>query len=122
VDLSDLVAVLFVVAIVVLVIVFALSDIAIAFLIQKVLEPFVRWFQRVFLGIDCVRIGDEALLGSVAIAGSFRQSEDNSYVGSVLVDGETWSARAGLPVREGETVSITGRENLMLIVEPTETE
>ena len=121
-DVSGFVTLLSFVVIIAVVVVLALNDFVIAFLLQKILEPSVRWIQRVFLGIDRVRVGDEALIGSRAIAGKFEQSEDKGYIGSVVVDGETCSARAGFPIEEGKIVSITNREKLLLIVEPAKTE
>jgi membrane-bound ClpP family serine protease len=85
-------------------------------ILRKIIEPSVRWIQRVFFGIDRVRTGDEALVGSQAIAGNFKRSEDGGYIGSVVVDGERWSARAEVPIEQGTSVSITSRENLLLTV------
>ena len=38
--------------------------------------------------------------------------------GSVQVDGELWSARSAAPIPEGSLVRVTGREGLILEVEP----
>ena len=40
----------------------------------------------------------------------------NDIVGSVITEGEKWSARSDLPAKEGETLSIVDRENLLLVV------
>ncbi len=114
------ITVLFIIFLLAAIVVIGFNDIVIAFLMQKVLEPFVRWIQRVFFGIDRVRIGDEALIGSEAIAGRFDQTEDRGFIGSVVVDGERWSAFSASPVKEGISVSIVDRKDLLLVVEPLE--
>ena len=48
------------------------SQIIVAFLLQKVLEPFVRWYQRLLFGIDRVRAGTETLIGSQAALNSLK--------------------------------------------------
>lgn len=40
--------------------------------------------------------------------------------GSVQVDGELWSARSAAPIPEGSLVRVTGREGLILEVEPAQ--
>ena len=95
-----------------------LHDVIIAFLLQKILEPTVKWIQRVFFGIDRARTGDEALIGSRAVAGQFTQIEERSFAGSVVVDGETWSAYSTSPVEKGSSVSVIERNKLQLFVEP----
>ena len=96
------------------------SQIIVAFLLQKVLEPFVRWYQRLLFGIDRVRAGTETLIGSQAIAGSFEQSEGGRFLGSVVAEGERWSACSATPIKEGTAVLIIDREDLQLIVEPSD--
>jgi len=59
-----------------------------------------------------VQTGNEALLGSLAIA----QGELNPD-GQVLVRGELWQAHASSPVAMGETVRIRSRNGLTLQVE-----
>ncbi len=41
-------------------------------------------------------------------------------IGYVRFHGELWKARSGKPVRPGEKVRVTGKENLVLTVEPIE--
>ena len=41
-------------------------------------------------------------------------------VGRVRVHSEVWQARAGSPIRGGERVKVTGRDGLVLVVEPNQ--
>ena len=93
-------------------------QIVIAFLLEKILEPLVRWFQKTFFGIDRIRSGAETLLDSRAIAGQFAKAEDGGFVGSVLVEGETWSASSDFAIEEGAAVTIVERQGLQLVVRP----
>jgi membrane-bound ClpP family serine protease len=96
-------------------------QIVVAFLLEKILEPLIRWFQRTFFGIDRIRSGAETLLGSTATAGRFSKAESAGFVGSVFIEGERWSARSDSPVEEGAAVSIIDREDLQLVVAPSDT-
>ena len=57
--------------------------------------------------------GDAALVGA-----SGRVLDWSGTAGSVLFHGERWRARADAPLSPGEPVTIRGRENLTLLVEP----
>jgi len=117
---TGVIAFLFFLFVLAVIVVIAFNDIVIAFLLQKIVEPLVRWIQRVFFGIDRVRTGDEALFGSRAIAGKFEKSEGVGFIGSVMAEGETWSACSESPIKEGTAVSIIDRKNLQLVVRPLE--
>ena len=41
-------------------------------------------------------------------------------IGHVHVHSEAWQARAGSPIRRGEHVKVTGRDGLVLVVEPSQ--
>jgi membrane-bound serine protease (ClpP class) len=45
---------------------------------------------------------------------------DLSPRGKVFVHGETWDARSGRPVRQGQRVRVLGLEGMELEVEPAE--
>ncbi len=98
------------------------SQLIVAFFLQKIIEPFVRWSQRVFFGIDRVRAGTETLIGAKAIAVKFEKSDDGQFVGSVVAEGENWSACSKVPIQEGTAVSIVDREDLKLIIRPSRNE
>jgi membrane-bound ClpP family serine protease len=108
------------VALAVVLFVVAQHDFVVAWLLQKILEPGVRWFQRVFLGIDKLRAGPEAMIGCSAAAVEFHQGEEGQYVGSVRVDGETWQASSNRQILAGAVVRVVRREGLILFVEATE--
>lgn len=107
------------VALAVVLFIVAQHDFVVAWLLQKILEPGVRWFQRVFLGIDKLRAGPEALIGCSAAALEFHQGEEGLYIGSVRVDGETWQASANRRIPAGAVVRVVRREGLILFVEAT---
>jgi membrane-bound ClpP family serine protease len=119
-DATGVITFLFFLFVLAAIVVFAFNDIVIAFLLQKIVEPLVRWIQRVFFGIDRVRTGDEALIGSHATAGKFEKAEGSGFIGSVMAEGERWSACSESPVKEGTAVSIIDRKNLQLVVRPLE--
>ena len=121
-DATGLIALLSFIAVLVFVVVVALNDIVFAFMLQKVLEPSIKWIQRTLFGIGRARTGNAALIGSKAVAGRFERSEEDSFIGSVVADGERWSARAASPVEEGGEVLIVDRQDLLLIVEPSRNE
>jgi len=102
------------------IVVFAVYNIVIVELLQKTVEPLVRWVQRILFGIDRNRTGDEALIGSHAVAGRFSETEHGEFIGSVTAAGEAWSARSEAPVKEGSAVLIIDRKNLQLVIEPLE--
>jgi len=118
VDATYIIAFLFLLFVIAAIVVFAFNDIIIAFLLQKIFEPLVTWIQRVFFGIDRVRAGAEVLIGSQAIAEKFNESEGHGFIGSVMAEGERWSACSESPVEEGAAVSIIDRRNLQLVVRP----
>jgi membrane-bound ClpP family serine protease len=119
-DATGVIVFLFILFVLAAIVVFAFNDIIIAFVLQKIVEPLVRWIQRVFFGIDRVRTGDEALIGSRAIASQFEKSEGSGFIGSVMAEGERWSASSESPIKEGAAVSIVDRKNLLLVVRPLE--
>jgi len=59
--------------------------------------------------------GKEELLGARGLV-----LEDFSGEGRVRVHGEVWAAHSDLPLRRDQSVSITGRDGLVLKVTPTE--
>ena len=60
--------------------------------------------------------GHEEMIGSYGVA-----LEDFAEgVGRVRVHSEEWQARAGSPIRRGERVKVTGRDGLVLAVEPNQ--
>jgi membrane-bound serine protease (ClpP class) len=58
--------------------------------------------------------GDEELIGSVGVA-----LEDVESEGWARVHSEQWRVRSAVPLKRGQEVRITGRDGLMLAVEPT---
>jgi membrane-bound serine protease (ClpP class) len=64
---------------------------------------------------DRVATGREGLVGEMGNALS-----DLSPRGKVFVHGETWDARSGRPVRQGQRVRVLGLEGMELEVEPVE--
>ena len=96
-------------------------QIVVAFLLEKILEPLVRWFQSTFFGIDGIRSGAETLFDSKGTAGRFEKAEGGGFVGSVLVEGERWSATSDSPIEEGAAVTIIERQDLQLVVRPWDT-
>jgi len=92
-------------------------DYLLALLLQRVVE----WFQRVFLGIDEPRAGSETLIGQPATARrAFTLNPDSNLLeGAVTIQGELWNARLEPgkgTVRAGETVEVSGRDGLVLLV------
>ena len=60
--------------------------------------------------------GHEEMIGSYGVA-----LEDFAEgVGRVRVHSEEWQARAGSPIRRSERVKVTGRDGLVLVVEPNQ--
>jgi membrane-bound serine protease (ClpP class) len=57
--------------------------------------------------------GDPELIGSTADVLSWSEGE-----GQVWFHGERWQARAAMPIRAGERVRVSGRDRLILLVEP----
>jgi membrane-bound serine protease (ClpP class) len=47
---------------------------------------------------------------------------DIHYDGTIYVGGEEWSARSPKPIRKGKLARVTGREGLVLLVEPADEE
>ena len=60
--------------------------------------------------------GREELLGSTGQA-----INDFDEMGSVRIHGEVWSARTDTPLRDGQVVRVTGRDGLVLMVTPHNT-
>jgi membrane-bound serine protease (ClpP class) len=60
--------------------------------------------------------GGQALIGSEAVVTTWRGDE-----GRVMVEGETWRARARNPLKSGERAKVVSREGLTLHVAPTTT-
>jgi membrane-bound serine protease (ClpP class) len=58
-------------------------------------------------------VGAETLIGREAVV-----SEPCRPVGQVRLDGEIWEARCEAGASTGDSVRVTGREKLTLIVEP----
>lgn len=61
--------------------------------------------------------GMEALIGSEAVA-----INDFEHKGSVIMHGEHWQAVTNTPVKKQQTLKVTGLKNLILSVEPLDTE
>jgi membrane-bound serine protease (ClpP class) len=59
--------------------------------------------------------GREQLLGQIGMA-----LEDFEHKGHVYIHSERWNAVTGSPVREGETVEVTGLDGLTLDVRPVQ--
>ena len=92
-----------------------------------VIDPLVRVFQRVFLGIDEPRAGPEAMIGKNAqIEKSFAKLDDaGSAQGYVSIDGESWQARSDASLNKlvaGGKVRIKEMDGLVLLVDPCEVE
>jgi membrane-bound serine protease (ClpP class) len=58
--------------------------------------------------------GSEQLLGMTGEVVEWAECE-----GRVRVHGEAWAARSKVALKVGDSVSVTGRDGLTLIVEPT---
>ena len=87
------------------------------------MQPLVRGFERLFLGIDAVKAGPETLLGQRATIVKDFQRQDDAPVskGCVRVDGEVWKARSAANHREltkGQLVTVEDRDGLTLTVAP----
>jgi membrane-bound ClpP family serine protease len=115
-DTTGVIALLAIIVLLAVIVIYGFNDIVIAFLLQKILEPFVRWVQRVFFGIDRVRTGDEALIGSRGIADKFEQVDESEFIGSIFAEGEKWSACSDTPIEQGASVSVVDRQDLVLVV------
>jgi membrane-bound serine protease (ClpP class) len=64
--------------------------------------------------------GDEALLGTTAQARGTFVRRGNQFVGTVFTHGERWTAVSEKPVRAEQTCVVQGRQDLTLVVEPSE--
>ncbi len=60
--------------------------------------------------------GMEALLGTTGVA-----LEDFDGTGRIWIHSESWQARSDRPLKQGEAVRITGRNGLVLSVQPLDT-
>jgi membrane-bound serine protease (ClpP class) len=68
-----------------------------------------------------VLTGDEAQIGSVAVADIDFQRTTGGYAGSVRIHGERWQATSAEPVAVGISLEVLGREGLTLRVRPAVT-
>ena len=93
-----------------------------AIILRYTLEPFARWFQRVFYGIDKPVVGPEALIGLTgrAISDFAPAKQSGFFEGRVQVGPETWRAQSAFPVTTGKAVRVVERQGLSLHVEPTQ--
>lgn len=57
---------------------------------------------------------------SVLIGKTGEARTDILYEGTIYVGGEEWTARSLKPIRKGALARVTGREGLLLLVEPVE--
>jgi membrane-bound serine protease (ClpP class) len=76
------------------------------------------WFVELFGWSRTVKnrrrvVGAETLIGKTAVV-----TEPCRPVGQVRVDGETWEARCEAGASTGDQVRVTGRDKLVLTVEP----
>jgi membrane-bound serine protease (ClpP class) len=69
---------------------------------------FARWSKR-----RKATVGAETFVGRTAVV-----VRPLSPCGQVQIDGEIWEARAAAEVERGEEVVVTGRDGLVLEVEP----
>jgi membrane-bound serine protease (ClpP class) len=79
--------------------------------------------EHVIVPLAAARAGRRGrpLTGAEGMVG--RQAEVRRWSGrsgTVLVNGEWWQAESGSPLREGETVTVVGIENLSLVVAPAQ--
>ena len=65
-----------------------------------------------------VKTGPETLVGKTAVAQEAFLFSDDRYHGSVLLRGEYWNAISELPVAAHEVVEVTGRDGLVVHVDP----
>lgn len=84
---------------------------------QRLVEPLVRWLQRVSLGNRAPRTGDEALFGRAAIAGTSSANRDGVWRGTVIADAATRRARADRRIERGCRIRALARQNLALLVQ-----
>ena len=98
------------------------ADTAVALILKYTLEPFVRWYMRVFHGIDKPVAGPETLIGSIghAISDFAPAEESSSFHGRVRIGAESWSAQSTSPVTSGGTVRVLERQGVSLHVESTQ--
>jgi membrane-bound serine protease (ClpP class) len=81
--------------------------------VAAVVEVAETWFWIRLSRRRRVQAGAETLIGArAAVASACRP------VGQVRVAGELWRAHCGAGVDAGETVRVTGRNGLTLLVEP----
>jgi membrane-bound serine protease (ClpP class) len=78
-------------------------------------------FEHVIVPLAAARAGrgGRPLTGAEGMVG--RQAEVRRWsksTGTVLVSGELWQAESRSPLREGDTVTVVGIENLTLVVAP----
>jgi len=93
-------------------------DIVGGVILRYTVEPFTRWFMRVFHGIDKPLIGPGALVGTTGKAlSNFAVAETGLYSGRVEVCSEPWSAHSVLPISAGSTIRVVESQGVFLRVE-----
>ena len=97
------------------------ADMLTAAVLEYTVLPLVRWFMRVFYGIDKPLIGPEALVGSNghAISDFTFTRMSRSFHGRVRIGAEAWNARSTLPIASGNTIRVVECRGLSLYVEPS---
>lgn len=70
-------------------------------------------------GMDAVVRPSNHLMRLIGMVGEARTGIYRE--GTVYVDGETWTARSGAAISAGTPVRVTGRDGLVLVVEPVAT-
>ena len=94
-------------------------DVIVVVILKYTVEPFTRWFMRVFQGIDKPLIGPGALVGATGKAlSNFEAAKTGLYSGSVEVCSESWSAHSVLPITTGSTIRVVESQGVFLRVEP----
>lgn len=94
-------------------------DVVAAVILKYTVEPFTRWFMRVFLGIDKPLIGPGALVGATGKAlSNFEAAKTGLYSGRVEVCSESWGAHSVLPISTGSTIRVVENQGVFLRVEP----
>jgi membrane protein implicated in regulation of membrane protease activity len=94
------------------------ADLVVAAILKYTIEPLVRWYMRVFLGVDRPVVGPEALIGVKGRALSeFGPAEAGFFEGRVEVGSESWNARSPAPIPAGSTISVVSSQGLRLNVE-----
>jgi membrane protein implicated in regulation of membrane protease activity len=96
------------------------ADILAATVLEYTVLPLVRWFLRVFYGIDKPLVGPEALVGSNghAISDFTFTRLSRTFRGRVKIGAEVWNARSTLPITSGNAVRVVECRGLALYVEP----